>query len=65
VGIPSHGGSANPLVIDFGSTAFILIVVAVVVVTVSAVALVARKLTRTRSVSKSTNQVEKQSAGYA
>jgi ABC-type Na+ efflux pump permease subunit len=56
---------AHAPTIDFGSTAFILIVVAVVVVIISAVALVARKLTRTRSVSKSTNQVEKQSAGYA
>jgi hypothetical protein len=63
VGIPSHGGSANPLAITFGSTAFILMVVAVVAVTISAVALVARKLTRTRSVSKSDNQVEKQGTG--
>jgi hypothetical protein len=54
----------NPRTLDFGSGAFILIVVAVAVVTVSAVALVARKLTRTRSISKSTNQVEKQSTGY-
>jgi hypothetical protein len=29
VGIPTHGGSANPLALNFGSTAFILIVVAV------------------------------------
>jgi hypothetical protein len=32
--------------------------------TLCAVALAIRKLTRTRSVSKSTNQVEKQSTGY-
>jgi hypothetical protein len=62
--IPTHGGSANPLALNFGSPAFILVVIAVVVVIICAVVLVARKLTRTRSVSKSSNQVEKQSAGY-
>jgi hypothetical protein len=56
-GASERGGSSNPLGIDFGSTAFILIVVAVAVVIIIAVVLVARKLSRTRSVSKLANQV--------
>jgi hypothetical protein len=63
-GIPSPGRSPNPLAINFGSAAFILIVVAVAVVIIVAVVIVARRLTGTWSVSKSTNQVEKQSTGY-
>jgi hypothetical protein len=48
-GASVSGGSANSFVIDFGSTAFILVVVAVVVVTICAVALVARKLNKATS----------------